>query len=83
MGPVASGDLPLSGAAEIYLGRAPGSVPWALDASGTTIVKSPWRIEGTVYWNRFDEELLAVLNSDEILFAGPPDVEPEALPSLP
>ncbi|MFI5911350.1 hypothetical protein [Dactylosporangium sp. NPDC051541] len=80
---VASGDLPLSDAAQIYLGRVPGSVPWAPDASGASIVKSPWRIEGTVYWNRFDEELLTVLNSNEILFGGPPDVEPDSLPSLP
>ena len=77
---VASGDLPLSDAAQIYLGRVPGTVPWTLDASGVATTKSPWRIECTVYWNRFDEELLEVLNSNEILFGGPPDVEPESLP---
>jgi hypothetical protein len=80
---VASGDLPLSDAAQIYLGRAPGSVPWALDESGATTIKSPWWIEGTVYWNRFEEELHEVLNSNEILFGGPPDAEPEALPVVP
>jgi hypothetical protein len=79
---VASRDLALSDAAQIYLGRVPGSVPWALDASGAVTTKSPWRIETTVYWNRFDEELLDVLNSDEIVFGGPPDVEPESLPVL-
>jgi hypothetical protein len=70
----------VSDAAQIYLGRVQGGMPWALDASGATTTESPWRIEATVYWNRFDEELLEVLNSNEILFGGPPDVEPESLP---
>jgi hypothetical protein len=80
---VASGDLPLADAARVYLGRVPGSVAWALDGSGAAAVKSPWRIEGTIYWDRFGEELAEVLSSSEILFGGPPDAEPASLPVVP
>jgi hypothetical protein len=55
-------------------------VPWALDESGATTKKSPWRLEDTVYWNRFDDELAI---SDDVLFGGPPDVEPGSLPVAP